>query len=175
MADGIASGGAGVGDDRDGAAETQGVQNHSRLDLGLVVDGARGLPAMSARCSHRLAKIGFSEFHAARCRAQHERQILRRLPACLLPCLMRRQQQHRPGPVQAGNLARAEGIWRQRGRQIDLRRHLCPLAADIEKRHRPERGAARAKSAGVWLPPDAQGCDNARSGDDHPWRCGSRR
>ena len=61
MADGIAAGGAGVRHDRDRPIGTEGVQHHSRLDLGLIVNGPGGLMAMAARFLQCLTKIGFAE------------------------------------------------------------------------------------------------------------------
>ena len=46
LADGVAAGRAGVGDNGDGAVETERVGNQTRLDLWLVKNRARGLPAV---------------------------------------------------------------------------------------------------------------------------------
>ena len=131
------------------------------------MDGAGELTAMAVRHLRCLSVIGLSQLHApGRC-AQHKRQRIRAVPAGFMPGLARRQQQQHPRPVQARDLAGSETGRLQRRRQINLRRHLRPLAADIEQRHRPERRAARAESGGVRHPPDAERRHNASAGDDN--------
>ena len=70
---------------------------------------------MPARRLHRLAEIGLAERHAARGRAQHQRQIVGGFPAGLLPGFVGGQQQHRAGAVKPGKLARAQAGRRQGG------------------------------------------------------------
>ena len=116
MADGIAAGGASVGDDGDWPIDAQCVQNHSPLDLRLVMNGSSGLLLLPARRSRRLAVIGLSERHTPRRGAQDQGHVIGRLPLSLLPGATRRLQEHRTGAVEAGHLAAAQaggrqGVW----------------------------------------------------------------
>ncbi len=88
---------------------------------------------MLARQLHRLPIICLAKRHAARCRAQHERQILPRLPFSLTPGLARRPQQERRGTIQFGTLTRSQSRRGKGLRQIHLGGGFYPLTADIEK------------------------------------------
>jgi len=175
LADGVAAGGAGVRNDRDGAGEIERVENHPCLDLRLVINGAGGLAALAMRGLQRLAEISFSERHAARRRAQDQGQVLRGFPAGLAPCFIRGEQEHLAGAVKPGNLPVVQTRRRQRGRQIHFGGDLHALAADIEKSYGPECAVAGAKTLGVRFPADAQSRNHTRSGNDHPRRCCGRR
>ena len=170
VADGVAAGSAGIRDDRDRPAGTDGIENHPRLDLWLIVDRAGGLEAMTARLLHRLAKICLTKRHAARGRAQNQRQIPLGFPAGLLPCLAGGQQQQGSSAIEPGNLSRVEVGRRQGHRQINFRGTLRPLAADIEQRHGTESGASRPKTLRVGFPTESQSRNDSGTGDDHPGR-----
>jgi len=61
------------------------------------------LLAMPQRLLQTPGEITFSEQHAARRRAQNERQIFGGFPAGLLPRFQRSQHEHHAGAVKPGN------------------------------------------------------------------------
>ena len=70
------------------------------------------------------------------------------------------------GAVQPADLARRQARGRQRRGQLHFGGRSDPLAADIEERHRTERGATGAKAFRVLPPADAQRAHDARAGND---------
>ena len=172
MTYGISARGAGVGDDGGWPAETEGIENHSRLNLRLIMNGPGGLLVMLLWLLHRLAEIILPELHAAGRRAQNQWQIFSGFPPGLLPCFQRGQHEHGPGTVNPGQGTRTEPCWRKDCRQVNLRCCFYPLTADIELRDRPERHLSGTEAPGIYFPTDAQGCDNARTCDDHARRVG---
>ena len=159
----------------DDAADPKRIPHHSSLDLRLIMKGPAGLLAIPARRLGRLAKIGLAQRHASRSGAKDHRQIAVRLQLGLLRSFMGCQQQHGAGAVEAGNLARTQVRRREGHRQVHFCGSLYALAADIEKRHGPERPASGAEALGVGLPADSQSRDNARASDDDARGRGERR
>ena len=87
MADGISTGGTRVGDDGRGALETEGLGKIKCLALRLVMAHTGGLMAIALRLADGLTVVGFPQAHPATGRTHDERQMFRRFPPALSPCL----------------------------------------------------------------------------------------
>ena len=80
VANGVAAGSAGIGDDRDGSVKAKSIRQIQPLPLRLIVHDSSCLPAIRVRGRYRLPVIILPQAHAAAGCAEYDRQILGGLP-----------------------------------------------------------------------------------------------
>ena len=91
VTDGVRTRRAGVGDESKRPAKAKCRRKIDPLLLHLILRDARRLPSLARWFADGLAVIGFPGVHATTRRAEDDRQVIGRFPACLRPGLVRRQ------------------------------------------------------------------------------------
>ncbi len=167
MANRVGAGSAGIGDQRDRAAKTEGISEIKRLSLCLIMSDARCLVFVKTRLRGGLAKIAFPKAHSATGRAKNDREILGRSPLGLMPCFVCGEEQHFCGAIgalQMPSTKQCVGHFRQGG----FCGRLHALARNIKQGDRAESRFAETKTFRIFFPADAERRDDSRTGDNHP-------